>query len=281
MKTPTVSVILPNYNYAKYFSDRLDEILAQSYDIKEIIILDDASTDVSVTCIKTKLALVEDAHPEIKFITAFNEWNSGSVFSQWQKGIKLVTSDYIWIAELDDSAKPEFLETVMAPIIEDPNIVLSYTESELIGKVSVKDRLRKLYDFTRRGHRPGAYVITGEDEVKRNLAVFNSIPNVSACVIKNTPELPDILEVAKGFKLSGDWIVYLILLKLGNLAYSPKKLNSHRLSSESVTSQTELKDRFEETRKIHAFANQIYDLPESTKKRIEKTEQQLRSSWGI
>ncbi len=281
MKMPTVSVILPNYNYAKYFADRLDEILAQSYKVSEIIILDDASTDVSLTCIKTKLALVEDANPEIKFITTFNKQNSGSVFSQWQKGIKLATSDYIWIAELDDSAEPTFLETAMEPVLKDANIVLSYTNSELFGSVSIKDRLRQIYDFSRRNHKPGAYVISGEDEVAKNLAVYNSIPNVSACVIKNSPELHDILEVSKGFKLSGDWAFYLILLKLGNLAYSPKRLNKHRLSKESVTNQTNLKERYDEIRKIHILASKIYKLPETTKKRIEKSERQLSASWGL
>lgn len=281
MKKPTVSVILPNYNYAQYFSDRLDEILDQTYPVSEIIILDDASTDVSLTCIKTKLALIEESRPEIKFITEFNNKNSGSVFSQWQKGVKLATSDYIWIAELDDSADLSFLETAMNPVIEYEDIVLSYTNSELIGTVSMKDRLRQVYDYTRRGHRPGSYVASGEDEVIKNLAVYNSIPNVSACIIKNTPEVYDILEIAKDFKLCGDWVFYLIFLKLGNLAYSPKKLNKHRLSKDSVTGQTDLKKRFEEIKRVHTLASEIYELPESTKNSIEKSEQQLRASWGL
>ena len=281
MKVPTVSVILPNYNYAKYFSSRLDEVLSQTYPISEIIILDDASTDASVSCINTKLAEIKGSFPNVKFETILNKKNSGSVFSQWQKGIKQATSDYLWIAELDDSASPHFLETVMASIIKDENIILSYTNSRLIGTVSAKDRLRTVYDLLRHRSSLKPYVIEGTTEVKNSLAIFNTIPNISACVIKNLPELAKILDSAKTFHLSGDWYFYLCLLGHGNLAYSPKRLNSHRLSKESVTSQTELKDRFEETRRIHAIANQIYDLPESTKKRMEKTEQRLRSSWSI
>ena len=281
MKVPTVSVILPNYNYAKYFSSRLDEVLSQTYPISEIIILDDASTDASVSCINTKLAEVREPFPNIKFKTILNKKNSGSVFSQWQKGIEQATSDYLWIAELDDSASSEFLKTTMPPILKDSNVVLSYTNSKLIGSVSVKDHLRTIYDLFRRGHALKSYTVAGSTEVEKNLAVFNSIPNVSACVIKNLPELPAILNGAKDFKLSGDWYLYLNLLKHGNLAYSTKKLNSHRLSKTSVTSQTNLKLRLEEVKRIHTIASELYNLPTSTKTRMQNLEKALCSSWEI
>lgn len=276
----TISVILPNYNYAHYFSSRLDEVLAQTYPVSEIIVLDDASTDESVSCIKTKLATLDNVR-KVKIKTAFNAKNSGSVFSQWQKGIKLATSDYLWIAELDDSAKPTFLETAMAPILKDPNVVLSYTNSTLIGAVSVKDRLRNVYDFFRRGHGLKGYVVSGSTEVTKNLAVFNSIPNVSACIIKNLPSLPPILDEAKNYRLSGDWCFYLHLLTHGLLAYSPKKLNSHRLSKTSVTSKTDLSLRFQETQNLHALAVKLYDLPPQTKQRMTNLEQSLRHAWGL
>ena len=36
-----VSVIVPNYNYSKYITERIDSILMQTYPISELIILDD------------------------------------------------------------------------------------------------------------------------------------------------------------------------------------------------------------------------------------------------
>ena len=281
MRKRSISVILPNYNYSEYFSSRLDEGLRQTYPVSEIIILDDASTDASVSCINTKLAEVKDLFPGVKFKTVFNEKNSGSVFSQWQKGINLATSDYIWIAELDDSADSRFLEVAMSSMLKDSNVVLSYTNSKLIGSVSIKDRLRTFYDLFRRGHALKSYIITGSAEAERNLAVFNSIPNVSACIMKNVPELPKIVDGAKKFKLSGDWYLYLRLLKLGNLAYSSKKLNSHRLSKSSVTSQTDLRLRFGEMQELHVLAEELYELPASTRKRMHSVEKALRTSWKI
>ncbi|MBR6418512.1 MAG: glycosyltransferase family 2 protein, partial [Bacteroidales bacterium] len=44
---PTVSVIVPNYNHAPYLKQRIDSILAQTYQDFELILLDDNSTDGS------------------------------------------------------------------------------------------------------------------------------------------------------------------------------------------------------------------------------------------
>ena len=42
-----VSVIVPNYNYARYLPERMESILNQTYQDFEIILLDDCSTDNS------------------------------------------------------------------------------------------------------------------------------------------------------------------------------------------------------------------------------------------
>ena len=47
----------------------------------------------------------------------FNEVNSGSAFKQWNKGVRLATGKYVWIAESDDYADPHFLERLV-PILE-------------------------------------------------------------------------------------------------------------------------------------------------------------------
>ncbi|GAB3845310.1 hypothetical protein GCM10029963_23440 [Micromonospora andamanensis] len=48
MKQPLVSVIVPNYNYARALHLCLDSLRAQTYPHLEIIVVDDCSTDDSV-----------------------------------------------------------------------------------------------------------------------------------------------------------------------------------------------------------------------------------------
>ena len=43
-----ISVVVPNYNYARYLPERLASIFAQTHPVREVLLLDDASTDDSV-----------------------------------------------------------------------------------------------------------------------------------------------------------------------------------------------------------------------------------------
>lgn len=97
-----VSVIIPNYNYARFLQQRIESVLAQTYTDYEIILLDDASTDDSVSILNHYKTNSRVAHLEI------NSVNTGSPFAQWQKGISLSRGKYIWIAESDDAADASF-----------------------------------------------------------------------------------------------------------------------------------------------------------------------------
>ncbi|MFC1809701.1 glycosyltransferase family 2 protein [Candidatus Omnitrophota bacterium] len=42
-----VSVVITNYNYAEYVAEAIESVLAQSFAVYEIIVIDDCSTDNS------------------------------------------------------------------------------------------------------------------------------------------------------------------------------------------------------------------------------------------
>jgi glycosyltransferase involved in cell wall biosynthesis len=76
---PKVSVIIPNYNHARYLRGRIESVLRQTYRDFEVILLDDCSTDDSRSILGE---YVKDPRVRIDF----NEVNSGSTFKQWNKG---------------------------------------------------------------------------------------------------------------------------------------------------------------------------------------------------
>lgn len=121
-----VSVIVPNYNHARYLRDRLDSILAQTVQDMEVIILDDCSTDNSMEI----LAAYEN-HPKVQCVVR-NTINSGSPFLQWQRGFDLAQGEYIWIAESDDVAEPTFLEESLKRLELNPNIQMTFSRSIFI-----------------------------------------------------------------------------------------------------------------------------------------------------
>ena len=242
-----VSVIIPNYNYANYIEERIDSVLRQTYPIYELIILDDASTDNSIEMIEK--ALSKYKLNNIKIIKEYNKKNSGSVFSQWQKGISLSSGDYFWIAEADDSSNPHFLEKAMEGF-NNKNVVISYTESARIDENNkiIGPDCRSWMLIASDTKWNNSYTNNGIQEIKDALFACNTIPNVSAVVFKKKNQI-ELLEDCKKYKISGDWFLYFKLLLDGDISYCSKSLNFFRKHSNStsttVKKEYELKELLE------------------------------------
>ena len=63
MLSPLVTVIIPNYNHAKYLDERLQSVLNQTYSNFEVIVLDDMSSDNSLDIINKYVS-----HPKMSQI---------------------------------------------------------------------------------------------------------------------------------------------------------------------------------------------------------------------
>ena len=120
---PTLSVIVPNYNHAKYLEFSLPSILKQSFQPLEVIVLDDASTDNSVEVIRRFAA----QNPLVRLVQ--NEKNLG-VMPNLNKGISLARGDYIFIGSADDEVLPGFFEPSMRLLAQHPQAGLSCTICE-------------------------------------------------------------------------------------------------------------------------------------------------------
>jgi glycosyltransferase involved in cell wall biosynthesis len=237
-----VSVIVPNYNYAGYLPGRIDSVLRQTCPVEEIIILDDASTDDSVTVIRELIGGID----QIPVIFIRNQVNSGSIFQQWKKGVELAVGDIIWIAEADDLAEPEFLERLL-PYFDNDRVILAYAESKQIDENGhpIAEDYRYYTDSDGTGKWDEDYVSSGKDELKTVLAVKNTILNGSAVVFRKG-EYRHILEECTQFKVAGDWYFYANLLEEGDIAYCSESLNIHRRHQHSVTHTYKKRDHFEE-----------------------------------
>jgi len=240
----TVSVIIPNYNYAKYLPERIESVLCQTYPIYEIIILDDASTDDSLSVIKA----YKSKFP-LSIHLLLNDKNSGNVFSQWERGLNYASGDYIWIAEADDLAEPDFLESLMNVMEKDDEIAMAYTQSKMIDKdgVILEDNYLSYTNDIDAEKYKCDYIADGCDEIKERLSVKNTIPNVSAVVFKNNKCFADILSDARQYKVAGDWRFYVDVLKSGGkLFFCADSLNHHRRHDKGVTNTLDAERHFGE-----------------------------------
>ncbi|MGU8221423.1 glycosyltransferase [Clostridium perfringens] len=89
-----VSFIIPVYNCEKYISMCLDSLVNQTIKNKEIIIINDGSTDLS-------LEICEDYSKRYNFINIINQKNQGQSIAR-NVGIKLARGKYIQFVDADD-----------------------------------------------------------------------------------------------------------------------------------------------------------------------------------
>lgn len=219
MIIPLVSVIVPNYNHARYLEQRLDSVFEQTYQNFEVIILDDCSTDDSMEVINR----YKD-NPHLSQIVV-NEKNTGSPFLQWDKGIHLAKGDLIWIAESDDYNELTFLEELVGEWQKHKNVVLAFSNCVKVDKYDniiskVKERKNRYFK--------------GENFIKKRLSRYCAISSASCTVFSRKAAL-SVPKTYLTYKNTGDYQFWIDVASLGNVVSVRKNLVYWRQSTSSVT----------------------------------------------
>jgi glycosyltransferase involved in cell wall biosynthesis len=131
MNNPSVSVILSNYNHSLYLEKALNDILVQSFQPKEIIVIDDGSTDNSIEIIKE----ITRKNASVRFLR--NKINQG-IFYSITRGLELSSGDYIYLASADDLIYPDFFERSMHLLKQFPHAGLCSSIVESIEPDGLK-----------------------------------------------------------------------------------------------------------------------------------------------
>ncbi|MDO4291745.1 MAG: glycosyltransferase family 2 protein [Eubacteriales bacterium] len=105
-----VSVIVPVYNVSKYIGRCIESILAQTYTVLEVLLIDDGSTDGSG-------ALCDRYAKCDNRIRVVHQQNAGAGKAR-EKGVQLSRGRYIAFVDADDWIERLFLETLLRDITE-------------------------------------------------------------------------------------------------------------------------------------------------------------------
>ena len=109
-----VSVIITTYNRRAFLRAAVLSVLVQDYRDKEIIVVDDGSTD--------------DSHKELEGLPAQYVWKeNGGISSARNKGIEVARGDYIAFLDVDDLWKKRKLSTQMT-MMSEKGCEISYTD---------------------------------------------------------------------------------------------------------------------------------------------------------
>ncbi|GBQ84041.1 glycoside hydrolase family 99-like domain-containing protein [Asaia krungthepensis] len=234
---PTISVVVLSCNYRHYLEARLATIFAQDCPVIEIIVIDDGSSDGSADFAELTARSFDQSIRVLR-----QEIQSGSVFGQWRKAADIAQGDWLWIAEADDLAEPDFLGRMSQIVMQTPGVTMAFCDSRAIDRDGVQ--LWPSYKDYYRSHGVQDLerdcLMDGESFVESYLSSANMIMNVSAALFRRST-LRDAFdrcaEELAALSLAGDWRVYVeLLLHPGSLiAYVAEPLNIHRRHRGSVT----------------------------------------------
>lgn len=243
MTTPFVSVIVPNYNHARYLEQRLDTVFNQTYQNFEVIILDDKSTDNSLEVINR----YKD-NPHLSQIVV-NEQNTGSPFKQWDKGINLAKGELIWIAESDDYNELTFLDELITEWGKHKDVVVAFSNYVMFWGADFlyqKERKNQCFD--------------GKNFIKNRMARGNQIMNASGVLFKKNT-YKEIGKEYISYKSAGDYLMWVMILGFGKVVRINKNLTYFRQSTSSVTGRLErIGITANEDRKVFDYIDQIFNL---------------------
>lgn len=217
---PFVSVIIPNYNHAKYLDERIQSVLNQTYQNFEVIILDDKSTDNSLDVINK----YKD-NPHISHIVVNNE-NNGSTFKQWHKGFELAKGELIWIAESDDKCEKELLETLVQFFKKESRCVLAYTQSILFRNSDGT--------FLNSPTLQESELMDGKEFIANRMDAGTAIANASSALFKKEIALR-IDSQYMSFKGAGDRMFWIEMAENGYVGVDYHPLNFFRIHENNST----------------------------------------------
>ena len=141
-----VSIIVPVYNVEKYLERCLDSLVKQTYKNLEIILIDDGSTDKSMSLLKK----YGDCDKRIKI---FNQTNKGAAIAR-NYGLSIANGDYVIFLDSDDFFEKDLIEISLKEAEKyNSDIVIFRAESfdNLTGvSAPLNDKIEKYFKYPKK-----------------------------------------------------------------------------------------------------------------------------------
>ena len=229
MESPLVSVIIPTFNSEKFIAETIQSVQSQSYQNWEIIIVDDASTDKTISII-TGIAQFE---PRLKWFQLIE--NSGTGVAR-NTALEHANGRYIAFLDADDLWKPEKLQKQIDFLLAN-NIPFTFSSYDCMNE---------------EGKSINKTVIPPQNLSYRQLFFCNYIGNLTG--IYDTQFFGKI--PISPIRKRQDWMHWLTLLKKIKIAKAvPESLAIYRVREDSISaSKIDLvKHNFAVYKQYHGF----------------------------
>lgn len=128
MKHSKVSVVIPVYNMELYLAETLESVLKSDYPNFEVIVMDDESTDKS-------LSIAEHYREKDRRISIYSQPNQGASAAR-NNAIKTARGCYILPVDADNLISDNYISEAAKTLDENPEVKLVSSEAEYIGDKS-------------------------------------------------------------------------------------------------------------------------------------------------
>ena len=253
---PTVSVVMANYNHAKYLPEALEAFLSQTYPAHEVIVVDDASTDESCAIVEE----FQKKHPNLLLMR--REKNSGGPMVPFWDGLNRATGTYMTFSASDDRVEPWFLEEALKFVSDHPEVAIC------CGDLSIFSDGPRPYQFRRERYlRIESPRIFTPDELSSTClkTTFQIATQASIYKVEIARELGAHDPELKGF--SDYYLNYQMGFRYP-IAYVPRPWATYREIKSSFGLNVSWKERYRLCRK---FLKKWESEPEMSKKRWRKS----------
>jgi glycosyltransferase involved in cell wall biosynthesis len=128
-----LTIVMPNYNYARYVADAIDSVIRQTYQPIELIVVDDGSTDNSLEIIEQSLARADKLFHTQVIAIGKNVGKLGAI----NLALGKIRGDYCIILDSDDRLLPDYAAKCIAALTaarkEQSRVAFVYTDCNLIN----------------------------------------------------------------------------------------------------------------------------------------------------
>lgn len=196
MKQTLVSIIINNYNYGRFLAEAIDSAINQTYPYKEIIVVDDGSTDNS-------LEVIASYGNQIISVTKENGGQASAV----NKGFAKCQGEIIFMLDSDDIFFPNKVSKIVT--IFENNTDIDWCFHPLRFSRSTDTGFEKIDDYPFPPKETSSTIDFKDDIIKAKFPAFGS-PMTGTCYRKSL--LEQILPMPEAIRICSDnYIRYLAL----------------------------------------------------------------------
>jgi glycosyltransferase involved in cell wall biosynthesis len=201
-----ISVIIPNYNYGRFIGEAVESVLAQTFPVFEIVVVDDGSTDDSLEIL---------SRYEKDGVKVVRQQNCG-VGAARNSGVEHSSGELVAFLDADDLWLPQKIEKQMERLLSDPEF----------GFVSCG-----MKEFDASGNTIRAYEVGKEGWRAEEILLIEPIvngPGSTGLLWRRVFEEAGGFDETKEMHPSEDWEFCYRVARVGKIAFVPELLVGYR-----------------------------------------------------